>query len=376
MSDKKSIIFINQSSGYLMVDIINAFQEEYDEITLITGDLNLRNKQLAAKVKLVRIVSPRRNSTFQRLLTWLIGYLQIFWYLLWRSSKVELFIVSNPPISVFLPLIFNNPFTILLFDIYPDALVEHHIIKPNSLIFNTWKKTNQRVFKRAKKIITLTEGMKSNVVQYVEEKKVTVIPIWTDNDFFKPIKRDENTFIKEHNLERKFVVMYSGNLGFTHNIEVLIDIANALKEESLIVLIIGEGAKKTIIQQKIDFMGLSNCLLLPWQPMSVLPHSLASAHIGVVSLGKEASTLSLPSKTFNLMSVGVPILSIASTDSELANLISKYDIGENFEDNDLNNMVKFVKSLIRDRDKYSMLSENSKTTSLLFTPANANNYVG
>lgn len=371
MAKKKSIVFINQSSGYLMVDIINAFKEKYDIVSLITGDLNLRNNRLAESVNLSRIMKPKRNSAMQRLFTWSIGFIQICWKVFLKSSEVELFIVSNPPFAPLLPLFFRNKFTLLLFDIYPDALYEHRVVSKESWVMRRWIKANTSIFKKAERIITLTEGMKKRAAQYVDEDKISVVPIWTDNDFFRPISSSENVFVQQNKLENKFVIMYSGNLGFTHNIEILVDLANAFKEQNVEVLIIGEGTKKTLIKEKIKVDGVENCKLLPWQPMDMLPYSFSSAHIGVVSLGHEASSLSLPSKTFNLMSVGVPILGIADADSELVRIINKYEIGECFKENALDDMIGFVNKMIEDKTLYKRLCDNSKKASLDFTPENA-----
>jgi len=108
-------------------------------------------------------------------------------------------------------------------------------------------------------------------------------------------------------LQDKFIIMYSGNLGKTHNIETLVSLAEILKDESYYILIIGGGTQFTSIQALIEQKKLKNIKLLPWQPVEKLPFTLASADIGVVSLGSKASNLSIPSKTFNLMSVGTYI---------------------------------------------------------------------
>jgi len=357
-----------------MVDIIHAFQEKYEDITLITGDLNLRNNKLPEKVKLARIIPPKRSSTGQRLFTWLLGFFQIFWHLLRQPSTAELFIVSNPPLTVFLPLFFRNKFTLLIFDVYPDALHEHKLIKPKSLIYKVWSKTNKKVFKQAKRIFTLTEGMKNKVAQYVESENILVVPVWTDTSFLSPLKRSKNKFIKQHGLEDKFVIMYSGNLGLAHNIEVLVELAQNLNQEFEVV-IIGEGAKKQKLKKRIQSAGLSNCRLLSWQSMEMFPHSFSAAHLGVVSLGNEVSALSIPSKTFDLMAIGVPVLCIAGEDTEVAQLIKKYDIGRTFGKDNLRGMLAYMKKLKDDTPFYRKLATNSKGASKEFTSDNAKSFV-
>ena len=49
--------------------------------------------------------------------------------------------------------------------------------------------------------------------------------------------------------------MYSGNIGYTHNVEYLIEVAKELKQEKEIqFLIIGEGKKKETLQTMVKEM--------------------------------------------------------------------------------------------------------------------------
>ena len=82
-----------------------------------------------------------------------------------------------------------------------------------------------------------------------------------------------------------------------------------------------------MIRAKIEKNKLKNCLLLPWQPAEMLPYTLSAADMAIVTLGTEASKLSVPSKIYNFMSVGVPVLSISDNTSELSVLINKYELG-------------------------------------------------
>ena len=140
-------------------------------------------------------------------------------------------------------------------------------------------------------------------------------------------------------------------------------------------LIIGEGDQYESLKQRIAERGLPNIRLLPWQPTEKLPHTLAAADIGVVSLGKEAAMLSLPSKTFNLMSVGVPILAIADPASALAGLIEQYGIGASFESGQLNKMKAFIERTKQDKEYQLELSKRARAASAAFSPENALQFV-
>lgn len=373
MKDKfhNSILFVNQSSGYLMIDIINAFEDKYAERILLTGLLNARNNSLDKKVLVRKIIAYNRTSSFKRILTWSIGFLQTLFLIKFKYRNAHLFLVSNPPFAPLLPLFCNNQFTLLIYDVYPDALVEHKIIKSYSWINKCWKKANRKLYAKADKVFTISNGMKRLLTGYIDGHKITVIPVWTDNNFLKPIPHEDNPFSLEHGLADKFIVMYSGNLGRSHDLEVVLELASQLEEDNITFLIIGSGDKSKIISDKIKDLHLKNIKLLPWQPTETLPFSLASADVAIVSLSKESSLLSVPSKTFNFMSVGVPILAIAEKESELAVLIKEYQIGVSLTVDQKEEMIKFIKKNMIDLEYHKSLKLKSLCTSKLFSPENA-----
>ena len=75
---------------------------------------------------------------------------------------------------------------------------------------------------------------------------------------------------------------------------------------------------------------LKNCYFLPWQPSQDLKYSLSAADISIITLTDETALVSVPSKTYNLLAVGTPLLCIASDESELAHLVAAYDCGRCF----------------------------------------------
>ena len=371
----KHIVIVNQDSGYLMIDIANAYVEKGYNVSLITGRLVERNNPLNKKINISKILEYKRASTFLRLYTWSIATIQILFLIWFKYRKKPLLIVSNPPTTIILPLACKNPFTLLIYDIYPDALVEYRILKKNSFIIKKWKKVNASVFKKAKNIFTLNDEMKNVLSNYTAKENIGVIPIWTDNSFLKPIQKNENPFLIEHDLVDKFVIMYSGNLGRTHNLEVLLKVAEQLPDDPYFFLIIGGGDKFESIKKEIHTRKLKNMRLMSWQPTEVLPYTLAAADIGVVSLGNEASNLSIPSKTYNLMSVGVPIMSIADSNSALAKLIENKNLGMNFEHDQMLEMRNFIELVYNNKGKQQYYKENSLATSTNYGPENAHKFI-
>jgi glycosyltransferase involved in cell wall biosynthesis len=370
---KKSILFINQSSGYLMIDIINAHVPLYDNLVLLTGFLNPRETPLHGKVKVNKLLEYKRSSSLERLMTWLGFWFQTLYFVFVKYGSHKVYFVSNPPLNVFTARWTKRDFAFLVYDIYPEALAKHHILNKKSWIYRYWEDSNQRLYKNAKRMFTLSHGMKKAMkVPESEEHKLEVIPVWTNNTFFKDIKPKNNEFIKKYGLHDKFIVGYSGNLGKTHPVEKMIELAQKLVDErDIIFLIIGNGDKKDQLLKMQEKFLLPNLKILDFQPTILFPHVLASVNIGVVTLESDAGDLSVPSKTFNLMSAGKPILSISKNSSELAQIVKANKIGENFSENEIDKMCDFIVKLKGNPDIYQDMQMASKKTSLLFSPDNA-----
>jgi hypothetical protein len=104
-------------------------------------------------------------------------------------------------------------------------------------------------------------------------------------------------------------------------------------------------------------------------------HSLPAADIGVVSIAIEGAKVCAPSKTYNLINVGIPLLAITEQPSELANLIQKYDIGGSFRFSQVNEMVEFILLVKNDKERQVIYRKNLKKCAGLFTSANTKEYL-
>jgi len=365
---------VNQSSGYLMIDIIHAVGKHYTKSVLIAGTINPRNNPLGDGVTVEKMVPINRKSTLKRLISWSLGFLKALYLVKTKYRNAHLFLTTNPPFAPLIPLFCNNSYTLLVYDVYPDVLTEFKLLGKGSFIVKLWQKANRKVYAKADQLFTISEGMKRCMEHYSGENPVQVVPVWTDNQFLKPVVKAQNPFVISQGLQDKFIVLYSGNLGYTHELDVILEIAAQMKRPDLFFLIIGDGEKKSLLQQKISEDGLTNCRILPWQPVEMLPYSLASADLGIVSLGKGASLLSVPSKTFNLLSVGAPLLCIASDESELSGLVHQHKIGKCFTPDQVQEMIAYIENLADNREYHQTLSGNALKTSEQYGPENAERF--
>jgi len=242
-------------------------------------------------------------------------------------------------------------------DIHPDLAIESGILK-NPLAMKLAKALEKWVYKKSEEIVVISEGFKENLLNKdVDPQKLKVIPNWVDTDFLRPLPKD-NPVAQEFSLADKFVVMYSGTITLSSYItlERILEAASHLKNENDIVFaIVGEGMKKQNLKEKADQLGLQNVRFLPFQPYKDLPHLLASSDVLLVPLDKEKSDLSVPSKLYNFMAAGRPILGLADRLSEVARIINETNCGMSVNPEDGKGIAEAIETLKNSKSRCAEL---------------------
>lgn len=367
------IIFFNQDSGPLFADVVNAFARAGHSCTLLsTSKYNIK---LESDVKFVECIPYDRSSTLKRLITWLKYTWQVYRYVR-RHKDEELFIVSNPPLTMFIPKRLKRTYSLLIYDVYPDAIVSVGMLKESNPFVQWWEKQNKEIYRDAKVVYTLSNNMSKKIGKYCDVSKIRVIPNWADTSMMKPISHSDNPFLKDLRLQKKFIVLYSGNMGMTHRIESLIEVATKLKDNTdIFFLIIGLGAKKPMIETMIKERCLDNCKVMPFLPLEQTPYSIGAADIGVITLSEEAGDVSVPSKTYNMLAVGSALMCIAPQGTELGELVKEHNNGQVFRSDEIEKMKDFILNLYNNPLKLQEYKDNSRRASLLYTPKNVEKYV-
>lgn len=371
----RKLVIVNQSTGFLTVDLANACATSYDKVVLMAGRVSTIERPLDEQVSLSKIVAYNRTSAIRRILTWGIGTLQILIKLWLKYRDYEVMYITNPPMSYLCALLLRHPYSIVVYDVYPDAL-KNIGISERSWLYRLWVKWNKKLFSQAKQVFTITRGMQQLITQYVAKDRIKVVYNWSASMAFAPIPKKDNKFIKQHQLNGKFIVLYSGNIGYTHDVERIVEIAEQLQGDTQIhFCIVGEGRRKAELQRVVKEKNMQNVQFFPYQDAAMLPYSLASADLAVVTLNAESAAVSMPSKTYNLLAVGAPLLCIVSPDSELAALVDQANNGAHYAGNQLSEMVTFVKQLKNDKNQRELFSRHSQQASKRYTYKNAEQYV-
>lgn len=375
-SNNRKIVVVNQSVNYLTIDIANAFKKKANEVCIISGNAHHFKDTLSSTVEVESINILKESPSGKKAFSYINACFRIWFLLLTKYRKHEVFFLSVPPMGYLINLIVPNRFSILVWDVYPD-IFKITGMKESHPLYKFWSCLNKKSFKKAYRLYTIGERMADLLEVYVDRSKLLITPIWSKFQENSNKGKENNPFIQEHNIDNKFIVQYSGNIGLTHNVEVMIEMAELLKHrEDILFQIIGKGARKEILEKMVEDKCLSNCQFLPFQDNEMFPYSLSSADLGAVILDDITSKGSVPSKSYNLMSYGIPSLYIASEDSELSLYAKTYRHAKCFNSKEIENAVTFIEYLADNKELQNKMKENALKASLNYKRTNADKIVG
>ena len=245
------------------------------------------------------------------------------------------------------------PFVYNLQDIFPDSMVNANMTKEGSLIWKIGRKVEDFTYRSADKIIVISEDFKRNIMaKGVPEDKIVVVPNWVDPSSVYPVERKDNILFDRYGLDReKFYICYSGNIGHSQNLRLLLDAAKALKEDlpDMRLVLIGEGVMKDELEEMIRAEDITNVIMLPFQPYEDIAHVFSLGDAGLIISKAGIGGSSVPSKTWSIMAAERPIVASFDENSRLSQLIREADCGIAVEADNLDALVSAVKTLYNDR---------------------------
>ena len=283
-----------------------------------------------------------------------------------KGLRPDVILLTVPPLPVAVPAamlgwLHRCPVILNLQDILPEAAV-HTGLLTNKRIIRIFEGLEKFAYRSATKISVISDGFVDNLVgKGVQENKIVLIPNWVDVNFIQPLPKEESPFRKAHQLNGKFVVLYSGNIGRTQPLTALIDAAARLKHiPEIAVVIVGEEKALQdleLYRQKID---ATNVLLLPFQPRKELPQMLAAADIGMVMQKENVISFNMPSKIQLLLASGRPIIASVPSTGTAAKAVQQSKGGIVVPPEDSDALVAAILDLYKNPDKAEALGKQGR----------------
>ena len=286
-----------------------------------------------------------------------------------RRGDVVL-VVTNPP-----PLPFATQVAswlrgaktcLLIHDIYPDVLVPTGITKKGSLLYRVVDFFTCWLFRGVHRIIAIGRDMKQRVIAKSAdfESKIEVIPNWCDESF-QPVPREENRLLNELPFRDKFIVQYSGNIGRTHGLSVIAEAAEILQSKGnaeIHWMVCGWGGGKAAFEEQCKSLDLKNVSIHDPFPRERLAELIGVADVSLISFIPGMSGISVPSRMYNVLAAGCPIIGVTESDSELALTINDDKLGWVSIPNSAESLAKLVVSVYQDKDSLPEFRQRCKAT--------------
>ena len=379
------VVILNQyywpdvaSTGHLLHELANDLSRRGVAVSVLTArpsygppetwqPATLRER--TGGVDVARMITTRfsKDNILGRVLNSITFLAPLTVRVLLRPDREEVFLyTTNPPylgiIGALVSRLRKHRYVVLLHDSYPHIAVLIGKLRGGGMLEKLWHRLNRSIYQRAEQTIVLCDRARDLVCSEcdVDPSAVHVIPNWADGTKLFPIDKAESPFAREHELVEPFTVLYSGNLGLYYEFETILKAAELLRDEPFRLVLVGAGGKKDWIRREIDQRGLSNTLLLPYQPFETLNESLNACDASLVTIDRGVEGISFPSKLYSSLAVGKPILALSEATSELRDIVDRDRVGRWFELGDAAGVAAACRELMRDPEGCRAMGVNAR----------------
>jgi colanic acid biosynthesis glycosyl transferase WcaI len=243
-------------------------------------------------------------------------------------------VVTNPPILPYLASVASyvrgSRFILLVHDVYPEILIRLGVLKPQSMPVRLLDLMSRWLYNRADRVLVLGRDMQDLVCQKLSSRqdRVVVATNWANTETISPQLRSKNKLLSTLNLGEKFVVQFWGNMGRPHCLEDLLDTAQLLAlDPDFHFLLIGWGTRKPWVIAEKQARGLENMTILDPFPREDSCDVQNACDIAINTLASGMTGISVPSRSYNAMAAGKPMLAVCDLGSELALMVREENIG-------------------------------------------------
>jgi len=378
------IVFFNRScypddeaSGQFLIELTEDLASKGEAVSIVCGSSRyVRRKpgllplwvEVRNGVRIVRVSSTRlpKGVFLFRLINLGSYFAGCLLAVLFIARPDVVVCQTDPPL---LPLVgglyarlCGARFVFSINDLYPDVAVELGEIS-NPFWLRLLAFATSFGLRRAELVTVLGEDMKAKVIKKgCPPAKVVVTPYWVDTTLVRPCK-EGNAFRREHGFKPSdFIVMYSGNLGLSQNLEDVMQVARDFQHlEDVHFVIVGEGVKKAKLQSIARELMLDGKVrFLPYQPREHLHESLSAADLHLVPLAPGVAGSVVPSKVYGIMASATPFLAICNRQSHVARIAEEYQCGLWCPPDSLSKLRERIEFAYNNRGRLETLGRNGR----------------
>lgn len=393
-SKKPSVIFFNRvyppsrgATGRVLRDLARAFAEDGWNVTVVTtGPRAVR--EYDGPIKLVRIKALVKAKNIS-------AYGAVWLKLLWAGLNMPrhdlVVTMTDPPMLVvagrMLAALKRSRHIHWCQDLYPDLLPALGFRLPESRMA-FFKKLSRRSMKKCDKVVTIGRCMAKQLTHSgLEPRRVAVIPNWPDFELLsaenyeklrqRALRRVEEVEgarpfdqLLTDGAERKFRVLYSGNLGRAHPVDTVLGAAMLLDKvhPEIEFVFVGDGPQYEWLAQERSRRGLDNVRLLPYQPAIRLRELMESGDLHLITMKHESAGMLVPCKLYAALAVARPCIFVGPEDSETAKVIRDFDAGSVVPQGDAQRLAQEIRRYRLSSEDWFSAHEGASRAGQVFVP--------
>lgn len=358
----------NSADSYLLTELAEDLIGAGFNVNVLTRMPSYNTRKNAPKfethngIEIERIASTRMNR--QNIFLRTIDNFSFLSGLMLKSLKYkDKIILTNtmpfamPLMSGLLNLIRRQKYILISYEVLPELSSATGVFKKNNIFCKGYGWAMKKVLERASVVIAIGEDMKNVLGKKIKKDKIKVISNWSDSKKFFPCKSKE--FIKKYNIDGKFAIQYSGNIGRLIDIEPILSAAYELrKEKEIFFMIVGEGVQLNSLKEKVNNLGLKNFVFVPYLEKEKLNSSINSSDVSLINLKKGCEGFVVSSKLYPIMACGKPVIAIMDKNSDGAKTVLNSKSGFVVEDG--KSLAEKILFLYKNKKKTKTFGENSR----------------
>jgi len=246
------------------------------------------------------------------------------------------------------------PFVFELRDLWPESIKAVGAMKESAAI-RALERLELFLYRKAAQIVSVTHSFKKALIaRGVDGNKIAVVTNGVDMSRFKPMPKDSE-LVRELCLQGKFVAGYVGTNGLAHHLETLLDAAEMIRTHpngaKFHFILLGDGARKQALKEEAVRRGLDNVTFIDSVRKDQVARYWSLLDVSIIHLRKtELFTTVIPSKLFECMGMGLPVLHGVAGES--ADIVREEGVGIVFEPENAGQLVAHLQFLQNDTQAY------------------------
>jgi glycosyltransferase involved in cell wall biosynthesis len=268
--------------------------------------------------------------------------------------------MTDPPFEglagAFVSKLSGRPFVYNIRDMYPDMAVGGDIVR-SSRWTEAWESLHRRALRRAARVIVLGEDMRERILaKGVDPQRITIVRDAVALPDTLPSL--DHPVVRQIRAGFPFLLVHAGNLGFYGAWKTLIDAARLLEAEGVGLVFIGEGAMKDHVQELAR--GCGNVRFLPFRPAAELPCVMVAGDMHVITVKRGLEGVVVPSKVYNILAAGRPLLAVATGKTEVARFAGRDGCGLAADPDDPLAVAQAVRSVLAHPERLAHMGCKSR----------------